>query len=316
MEKSLHQISVEISNQLQRINGLQNDAVFNALLASQSVDPSIVYLYLKATGIADADKFRTRWQESNQSATIKTNDEMFFPAFLEPDLPDLQNFPDYSFTVTFGFTLAKPYLSKNDNDFYILENPIQRDKAFQVPMMRPSGWKGALRAALYQSGYDSPDLWQRLFGEANDNEAGIAGRLHIYPSFFKKTGLEILNPHERKTKAGKSPIVLESVPEGSQSTFSLLYFPFDLIGANPEEHEALVAEDFKAIMLGLHAMFTLYGFGAKTSSGHGMAKDDLRECIIQAKLPGVPQILTIETSSFSDLSRLDWVSLSSLNQEG
>ena len=56
------------------------------------------------------------------------------------------------------------------------------------------------------------------------------GRLMFYPTFFKKLGLEVINPHDRETGAGTLPIYLETVPKGAKGTFSLLYVPFDRVG--------------------------------------------------------------------------------------
>ncbi len=39
------------------------------------------------------------------------------------------------------------------------------------------------------------------------------GRIQTYPTYFNRIDLEIINPHDRKTKAGKLPIQIESVPE-------------------------------------------------------------------------------------------------------
>jgi len=45
----------------------------------------------------------------------------------------------------------------------------------------------------------------------------------------------------------------------------LLYVPLGEVG------EAEMREDFRAVAQGLKAMFTKYGFGAKTNSGFGRA---------------------------------------------
>lgn len=182
--------------------------------------------------------------------------------------------PTGSFYIQFEFTLLKPYISRDDNQFYIIDNPIVRDKVFRCPMVRPTSWKGALRHALWQLGYQKEDEQiQRLFGIANDDqpEAGNAGRLYFYPSFFTKTSLEIINPHDRKRRVGKNPILIESVPIGATATFTLLYTPLDRIGNEEAETRRQVFADLELVADGLQAMFTVYGFGAKTSSGFGVA---------------------------------------------
>jgi len=155
-------------------------------------------------------------------------------------------------------------------------------------MVRPSSWKGSLRRALWQQGHQKESAQiQRIFGDTKDDETGKAGRLHFYPTFFDKTSLEIINPHNRKTKVGKNPILLESVPAGATGTFTLLYAPLDRIGnekADPARKQkalpAEVAEDLELVAQGLQAMLTLYGFGAKTSSGFGLAVNAVRDGIV------------------------------------
>ena len=237
----------------------------------------------------------------------------------------LASLPLCSLVIRFSFRLHKPYLSRDDTAFYVLDNPVRREKVFGLPMVAPTQWKGALRAAMT---YQLADWWLglddsarvqranyrqfvsrraallRLFG----NEKGAledyldeiggeqaarlcrrylrlfvtstgfrAGRLRFFPTFFTRIGLEVINPHERPTRAGTLPIYIESVPCMTPGTFTLLYVPFDCIGEDEAEMRRQVGADLKRLGKGLQAMFTRYGFGAKTSSGFGVAEDRLVE---------------------------------------
>jgi len=53
----------------------------------------------------------------------------------------------YSCLIEITFQLKKPYLSKDDDNFYIIDNPIVKEKVFKLPMVRATTWKGALRFA-------------------------------------------------------------------------------------------------------------------------------------------------------------------------
>ena len=55
--------------------------------------------------------------------------------------------PPGSWFLQFTFTLARPWMSKDDDPFYVTEsvNPVRKDKVFKVPMMSAAGWKGLLR---------------------------------------------------------------------------------------------------------------------------------------------------------------------------
>jgi len=134
-------------------------------------------------------------------------------------------------------------------------------------------------------------------------------------------GLEIINPQDRVARAGSLPILFESVPEGTRGVFTLLYVPFDLIGKEGQETRKQVAEDLQVVAAGLQegrtyegpvdalrtgdlqvipsglqAMFRTYGFGAKTSSGFGLAREDVRGTLtIRADYP---------SESFDSFTRL------------
>jgi len=69
-----------------------------------------------------------------------------------PTESDLQHLPQNSTLLKISFTLKKPYTSKDEGEFHILDkkilkNPIVRDKFTGLPMVKPSTWKGHLRFA-------------------------------------------------------------------------------------------------------------------------------------------------------------------------
>jgi CRISPR-associated protein Cmr2 len=67
--------------------------------------------------------------------------------------PDLQQLPLGSWFLQFIFTLAKPWMSKDDDPFYVAEsvNPVRKDKVFKVPLMSAASWKGLLRWTAMQT---------------------------------------------------------------------------------------------------------------------------------------------------------------------
>lgn len=84
-----------------------------------------------------------------------------------PNVSILAELPRYSALLTVAFELTKPYISKDDKDFYILDNPLRREKVFQIPMVSPSGWKGALRSAMIK---EFIEWWFDLDEEHRENE--------------------------------------------------------------------------------------------------------------------------------------------------
>jgi len=202
----------------------------------------------------------------------KQRTDFLQPLGLLPTLPDMTLLPYGSWGMRFTFKLASPYISCDDTVWHILDNPVKKESVFKLPYVAPSQWKGALRAAIRQGGNqedDHPDLL-RLFGDSAEDK-GRAGRLHFFPTFFTELGLEVINPHSREKGAGRQPIYFECVPAGAAGDFVLLYVPFDRIGTDKEETRQQADDDLRLVSEGVKAMFTEYGFGAKTSSGFGVA---------------------------------------------
>jgi hypothetical protein len=102
------------------------------------------------------------------------------------------------------------------------------------------------------------------------------GRLHFYPTFFDRIGLEVINPHSRKTKAGKNPIMIEVAPPGASGVFSLFYCPFDLVGEAEETVVKQVREDLGFTCFAVEQMMRFYGFSAKKSKGYSGIGKSLR----------------------------------------
>lgn len=236
--------------------------------------------------------------------------ETLLEIFKTPVLNDINDFPPFSFFLQFTFELAKPYLSKDDEEFYICENPIRKDKVFKVPMVSGSSWKGNMRwtaGKLIELKVSDPEekllrriQLSKLFGHENEAEKryfdslmsddkrtafeaemkswstnGLrSGRLNFYPTFFDQIGLEVINPHDRKTKAGTQPIYIESVPTGATGMFSLLYVPFDLMGKPQNQIRDEVITDLDMVCKALRAMMLTYGFSAKKGSGFGIVRED------------------------------------------
>ncbi len=79
------------------------------------------------------------------------------PLCLNPVIPDIFMFPQGSWAVSFNFKLKKPYISRDDTDFYIIDNPIRKEWIFRLPYIAASQWKGALRAAMVKQLVEKAD---------------------------------------------------------------------------------------------------------------------------------------------------------------
>jgi len=243
---------------------------------SDGIDTTIANAFRAAwqQGVLDEQK-RDRLRDDIEIWNLKKIIEICGGSHPSPNLGKL---PIGSWFLQFTFTLAKPYISRDDAPAYIIDNPVSKDHVFGLPIIRPSSWKGNLRSAfrLGRGWEDKEPALVSLFGNSKGAESDFhAGRLQFYPTFFTRIGLEIINPHDRARKVGKNPILFECVPAGAKGTFSLLYVPFDLIGQPEEEIREQVAEDLQIVAGAVKEMMLTYGFSAKRTSGYGTARDEI-----------------------------------------
>ncbi|WP_456408637.1 RAMP superfamily CRISPR-associated protein [Caldithrix abyssi] len=94
------------------------------------------------------------------------------------------------------------------------------------------------------------------------------GRLIIYPTYFDRLSLEIINPHSRKTRVGTNPIHYEVVPAGTTGTLQMVYIPFDGVLMNNSELWQQIEADLQLLTQALEKA-TNIGIGAKAKLGWG-----------------------------------------------
>ena len=103
----------------------------------------------------------------------------------------IEKLPKYSFAVWVNFKLLEPYFSKDDDEFYIIQNPILKEHVFKVPMVRGSSWKGALAGAfkkLFNEKDNSEKIesYLRIFGAGSEN-------IKVIESYLKEKSKDLKN---------------------------------------------------------------------------------------------------------------------------
>jgi CRISPR-associated protein Cmr2 len=260
---------------------------------AQSAWPAALYHAFGATKWASSVEFRTAWQAQNGSVDVRQVVDTQAPGLydLVYDRPkiNLTPFPFGSFALRFTFTLAQPYISGDEEAFYVVDNPVRKDRLSQLPAMAAASWKGSVRAAMWRLGHRRDDaVVDRLLGRAHaeeSEETSRAGRVSFFPTFFGRRALEIINPQDRLLRSGTNPILFESVPAGTLGKFMLLYVPFDLIGSEEREVRRQVSEDLALLVSSVRAMLCDYGFGAKSRSGFGLARQDVKDASLSLRVP-------------------------------
>ena len=163
---------------------------------------------------------------------------------LIPIVPDLQALPPGSWFLQFTFTLAKPWISKDDDPFYVAEsvNPVRKDKVFKVPMMSAASWKGLLRWTAMHTRLHQPVIASKvkqspeefaqerfvqtlLFGDEKGEEPGETKDFAAY--------LDALKPEARQEYEHLLRACYELEPDEPLPHHSgrLMFYPtfFDLI---------------------------------------------------------------------------------------
>jgi len=237
---------------------------------------------------------------------------------------DLQNLPQNSMLIKITFRLKKPYTSKGEEEFYLLEweekgksqqkiieNPIVRDRVLGCPMVRPSTWKGHLRFAAGKveeidgkklDEYSRNKVIRRLFGSESEDENALKGRLYFFPTFFEEEAeREVITPLKRNTRTpAKGPINLEVIKAGKKAKFYLLYLPYP---EGKDFKEGQIKEDLKFLVNALELLFLTYGFSAKKTSGFGIIEPKFPE-EGQFEMTGIPKDILPRKGKFINFEEL------------
>ncbi|QTA38170.1 hypothetical protein JYK00_01115 [Thermosipho ferrireducens] len=98
--------------------------------------------------------------------------------------------PKYSFIIWVKIELTAPYFSKDDDEFYIIQNPILKETNFKIPILRGSGLKGSMANA---------------FKNPSESEENSGNRKIMIESFLRifGTGSESIKCIENYLKKGK-----------------------------------------------------------------------------------------------------------------
>lgn len=172
-----------------------------------------------------------------------------------PKCSDLDRLPSLSFMLHIPFKLRKPYLSKDDRAFHLLDNPVRKDKVFQTPMVASTSWKGALHNAIVQHlaewwcNLDEPTKHSR-----SHRKEFVAKRVSLVRLFGTEKGVQI---DDKK---------LESYLDNFGGDYLACWY------------RRCIRRYFSSTGFFSGRLYfypTIYGFGGKTSSGFGAVENQL-----------------------------------------
>lgn len=117
------------------------------------------FMWLKYSKIHKEIEFKAeKVKAENSSGIFQSTEEL---------LKYLKKLPFYSFAITAEIELKAPYFSKDDDNFYLVNNPVLKEKVYKVPMVKGSAWKGAAAAAskeLLNEDLNHFSQFARIFG--------------------------------------------------------------------------------------------------------------------------------------------------------
>jgi len=300
-------------------NELRIDPKKTGYLGYKDYKLTVEYFYkIAIQSKKEAENKKENWKKDKKKSFEHEDYKTLEKLIMEPSKLDVGKYNLTYWMLSFDFQLQKPYLSHDDDNFYLIESPVRKEWVFKVPYIAASQWKGMLRSAMSCQLVEQVDqisveeFAQRRFrlallfgnekGESGKSGSGDflhnaggkdadylyenkmleffmlgkdkdipnnAGCLQFYPSYFKKSKLEIINPHNRETGTGNNPVMLEVVPAGETSRFCLYYIPLGRNDISQERMARDAVQDLVMVCQGIQNLFEYYGLGAKTSSGFG-----------------------------------------------
>lgn len=218
---------------------------------------------------------------------------------------DVALLPEYSAAITLRFRLLTPLLTRDDDPFYLFDNPVRKDHIFGVPFLAAASVKG-LAADAFQRGFPDELAWKslgkddqarrtayrkksalakRLFGIASDEsqDQSEAGRLHFTPVWFSHVQYLVMNPTKTDGSGiGTQPIQFEAVSpvddKGKPAQGDISFFYFNPAGAKQAD-EATARADLACLVGALAAWWPALGLGAKRLAGYGAILPLSAKCV-------------------------------------
>ncbi len=181
---------------------------------------------------------------------------------LEPSLRLIGGLPPGSWFLQFTFTLAKPWISKDDDHFYVAEsvNPVRKDKVFKVPMMSAASWKGllrwtAMRVRLVENKDQMSDeefaderfRQALLFGDEKGEEPGQSKDFAAYLDSLKQSAKELYRQKVRKYFLGDANAKEMPHHSGRMSFYPTFFDLIDVEVINPHSRKTKACSMFPLI---------------------------------------------------------------------
>lgn len=173
-----------------------------------------------------------------------------------------------------------------ENEIKNLTKRNERDKKFEEALISYCLYDLGINVSIKRNGTSIVDqLVEQILNDI-DILSVHKGRGIFYPTYFEQIKYEVINPHDRKKRAGKNPIFYEVVPKGTKGIFQFIYIPFDGVAADKDKLKAEAKYDKALIQRIFKYCIESNGIGAKTKLGWGLGKIDYPIKIYDSRLGG------------------------------
>lgn len=271
---------------------------------------------MELDGVSLADALKEPKKAKGKASILACPTRELKSAGLFNPLPDVAHLPAYSAAITLRFQLLSPLLTRDDDPFYLFDNPVRKDHIYGAPFLAAASVKG-LAADAVQRGFPLAQEWlslggndqqrttayrrqqglaRRLFGLASDGDefASEAGRLHFAPVWFSHIQYLVMNPARNDNSGiGTLPIQFEAIAavddKGRAVQAEASFFYFNPAGSR-ESDLATVCGDLACFVGALAAWWPALGLGAKRLAGYGALVPVGAECTAK-DWPGLSQPL-------------------------
>ncbi|RMD68233.1 MAG: hypothetical protein D6819_09880 [Gammaproteobacteria bacterium] len=231
--------------------------------------------------------------------TLGTPTRPFREAGLQRPLVDVAMLTPGSVRVRLDFWLLTPLITRDDDPFYLFDNPVRKERVFGLPHLAAASVKGLALDAFRRSfpkevqGQDHPaqdrayrlalDQARRLFGISSDGDEASPvnerGRVHWGAVWFEKVQYLVMNPMDPDTGTGTLPIQFEAIAPEQKSAVECFYF-------NPLGHKPATAlMDMAELIAALSTWWPVLGLGAKRRAGYGALQPTGAEVHIHGEGP-------------------------------
>ena len=234
---------------------------------------------------------------------------------------DLLSLPKGSWVLEFPITLTKPFISKDDIPFYIIENPVRKDRVFGVPFVSAMAWKGNLRWTMMkvflEPAVNNPDKFAQirfrhtlLFG----TEKGW-GETKSWTEYLDNLCPDAKEKYESMLKEKFNRKNAKDVhTQGMLYFYPTFWNKIDMLVINPQDRRTKTGKNpiyFEVVPAGAKGVFRLvyvpfYWFGLPEDKFRKKVIEDLKDVIVGVKEMMLTYGFSAKKSSGFGLIKDEW----------